>query len=117
LQKPSIIKEAKEEYKAAKFDKEVVDLDLEQEIRKRYFTYIQASNVVKIKTKAVADANDLIKDVKYKFEKGQVSFDLYNQALLSSSVYSQDKINAESAYLIAKSSLEVMLGTTLENIK
>lgn len=117
LQKPANIKQAKEEFIAAKMDKQATDLDLEQEIRKRYFTYVEMSNILKIKGKAMVDADDVLKHVKYRFEKGEVSFDIYNQSLLSFSTYSQEKITAESAYLIAKSSLEEMLGTTLENIK
>jgi outer membrane protein TolC len=117
LQKPSIIKGAKQEYRAAQADQEVIDGAVEQEIRKRYFTYIQANNVLKLKSKSMADADDVMKHIKYKFEKGEVSFDAYNQALLSNSTYSQEKINAEAAVLIAKTSLEEIVGTTLENIK
>jgi outer membrane protein TolC len=117
LQKPATIKQAKEEYIAVKMEKETLDLDIEQEIRKRYYTYIQYMNIVRIKSKSLADVDDILKNVKYKFEKGETTFDLYNQALLSYSTYSQEKINAEAALLVAKSSLEEILGTTLENIK
>jgi outer membrane protein TolC len=117
LQKPSVIKGAKQEYIAAKMDKEATDDDLEQEIRKRYYTYVEMSNILKLKASATTDADDVLKHVKYKFEKGEVTFENYNQALLSFSTYSQEKITAESALLIAKSNLEEMLGTKLENIK
>jgi outer membrane protein TolC len=117
LQKPSIIKGAKQEYIATQMDKEVIDLDVVQEIRKRYYTYIQQKNVLRLKSKAVADVDDMLKHVKYKFEKGEVTFDSYNQVLISVSSYSQEKINAEAAMLIAKSSLEQLLGTSLESIK
>jgi outer membrane protein TolC len=117
LQKPATIKQAKEEYIAAKYDRETIDLDIEQEVRKRYFTYVEMSNVLKIKSKAVGDADDAMKHVKYKFEKGEVTFEIYNQALLAFSTYSQEKIIAESSFLVAKSSLEEMLGTSLEKIK
>jgi hypothetical protein len=41
LQKPSLIKQAKGELAIAQFDKESFDLNMEAEIKKRYFTYIQ----------------------------------------------------------------------------
>jgi outer membrane protein TolC len=117
LQKPATVKQAKEEYVAAQLDKEVVDLGLDQEIKKRYYTYVQMVNILKIKTLSLSDAQDVLKNVKYKFEKGEVTFDIYNQSLLSFSSYSQDKITAEANLLIAKSSLEEMLGVPLESIK
>lgn len=117
LSKPATVRQAKEELKAAKWDKEVIDLDVDQEVRKRYYTYVQTVNLLRIKTQSLADADDVLKNVKYKFEKGQVTFEIYNQALLTMSTYSQDKISAEAALLIAKSSLEEILGTSLENIK
>jgi outer membrane protein TolC len=110
LQKPANVRQAKEEYHAVTMEKATMDLDIDQEIRKRYFTYLEYMNIVKIKTKAMGDVEDVQKHIKYKFEKGEVSFDIYNQALLSYSTYSH-------ALLIAKSSLEELLGTTLENIK
>jgi outer membrane protein TolC len=117
LSKPATVRQAREELKAAKWDKEVIDLDVDQEVRKRYYTYIQTMNLLRIKTQSLADADDILKNVKYKFEKGQATFEIYNQALLTTSTYSQDKISAEAALLIAKSSLEEILGTTLENLK
>lgn len=117
LQKPANIRQAKQELNAAKYDKEVTDLDVDQEVRKRYFSYLETSNVLKIKTMSLTDADDAMKQIKYKFEKGEVTFDIYNQALLSYSTYSQEKIAAEANFLIAKTSLEEMLGTKLENVK
>src|SRR5205807_2636853 len=98
-------------------DQQVTDLSLEQEIRKRYFIYVETTNLMKLKSRTLADAEDVMKQAKYKFEKGEVTLDHYNQALLSFSTYSQEKITAEAALLIAKTNLEEIVGTTLENIK
>jgi outer membrane protein TolC len=117
LQKPATVTQAREEYKAVAMENETIELNIEQEVRKRYFTYLEYLNIVKIKVKAMGDVEDVQKHIKYKFEKGEVGFDIYNQALLSYSTYSQEKITAEASLLIAKSSLEELLGTTLENIK
>lgn len=117
LQKPSNIKQAKEEWIASGYEKEVTDLNLVAEVKKRYYAYIQAINVLKLRTQVVSDATDVLKNVKYRFEKGEVALEIYNQALLSLSTNSSEKIAAEANLLIAKSSLEELLGTTLENIK
>jgi outer membrane protein TolC len=117
LSKPATVKQAKEEYIAAKMDKESLDLDIELEIRKRYFTYVEMSNILRLKTQSLGDADDIQKAIKYKFQKGEVTFDIYNQALLSFATFSQEKISAEANLLIAKSALEEIVGTTLEKIK
>jgi outer membrane protein TolC len=117
VQKPAIVKQAKEEYNVARYDKEAVDLNLDTEVKQRYFLYLQQMNVLKVRSRALVDADDLLKSMKYKFEKGQVTFENYNQVMLSRSVYAQEKVTAEAQLLIAKSSLEEIIGTKLENVK
>ena len=55
--------------------------------------------------------------VKHRFEKGEVSIENYNQALLAYSDHSQNIVSGESEVLIAKSNLEELLGQKLEDIK
>lgn len=117
LQRPIIVRQAREEYNVAKYDKSAVDMNLEAEVKLRYYTYLQQQNILKLKTKTVLDGDDILKNIKYKFEKSQVTFDSYNQILISTSVYTQEKIIAEAQVLIAKSSLEEIIGTNLENVK
>jgi outer membrane protein TolC len=117
LQKPSIVRQAKEELNAAIYDKQTIDMNLEAEVKRRYFLYIQAQNMLRLRTKTVIDGADMLKDAKYKFEKGQMTFDAYNEILIGSGQYAQDRIKAESDLLIAKANLEELLGTKLENVK
>jgi outer membrane protein TolC len=117
LQKPATIRQAREEYYAAGYDKEAADLNLVVEVKKRYYTYVQSMNVLKVKTRAISDAEDLQRNIKYRFEKGEVTLEIYSQTLLTFSTQSQEKLTAEANMLIAKASLEELLGTTLENIK
>lgn len=117
VQKPTIVRQAREEYNMAMYDKATVDLNLEAEVKQRYFTYLQQSNIVKLKARTLVDADDVLKNTKYKFEKGQVPFEDYNKVLINHSIYAQEKITAEAQMLIAKSALEEIIGTKLENVK
>ena len=62
-------------------------------------------------------ADHLAKESKYKFEKGEETFDMYNSTNLNYSNSVQSKMESEVAYLIAKSSLEEIIGVKLEDIK
>lgn len=117
LQKPAVIKGAKQDYIAAKADEDLVDMNVVQEIKKRYYIYIQQKNILKLKSKGFADADDMLKHTKYRFEKGETSYETYNQSLTTYSTYSLEKINAEASLLIAKANLEEIIGTSLESIK
>jgi outer membrane protein TolC len=117
LQKPSLIKQAKGELAIAQFDKESFDLNMEAEIKKRYFTYIQKKAVYRVRSTAVLDIESMLSNVKHRFEMGQESLEKYNQMLVMQTDHSQNLLNAESEVLIAKSSLEELLGQKLEDIK
>jgi outer membrane protein TolC len=116
-QKPSQVRMAKEELNAARYDRDAMYLNLETEVKNRYFNYVQQTNMLKLSTKAVLDAESALTNMKFKFEKGQVTFDSYNQVLMSHANFTQQKIATEAAVLMAKASLEEILGTDLENIK
>ncbi|MCF2444143.1 TolC family protein [Dyadobacter sp. CY345] len=117
LQKPSIIKQAKGEFAAAKHDKEAFDLSMEAEVKKRYFTYVQKVAVLKIRSGAILDVENMLTIIKHRFEKGEETLDNYNKALILQSDHVQNIINAEADVLNAKSNLEELLGQKLEEIK
>lgn len=116
-QKPSLVRMAKEELNAARYDRDAMYLNLETEVKNRYFNYVQQTNMLKQSTKAVLDAESALTNMKFKFEKGQATFDSYNQVLMSHANFTQQKIAIEAAVLMAKASLEEILGTELENVK
>jgi outer membrane protein TolC len=116
FQNPFAVKEARDKYKVAKLEEEQYNLTIEAEVKKRYFTYIAQKDLVKLRSKAQADAADMVKQLKYKFERGEANFDDYNKALMAETEQDQFEITAESEMLIAKSALEEMLGEKLENI-
>jgi len=117
LQKPSLIKQAKGELAAAEYDKQAFDLNMEAEVKKRYFTYIQKVAVLRIRSGAALDVESMLTTIKHRFEKGEESLENYNKALILKSEYEQNIINAEGDLLSAKSSLEELVGQKLEDIK
>lgn len=116
IQKPFNVKQAREEFKIAENDQQEYDLTLTTEVKRRYFTYIQALISLRVGTKSVQDAESILKSVTYKFEKSEETFDNYNKTLLTVSTLIQGKIEAEALFFIAKSSLEELLVEKIENI-
>lgn len=116
LYKPHNIKQAREELAIAKLDKEEYNLNIEAEVKNRYFVYIQQLTVLKIRTQSSQDAESVVKQIRYKFEKGEETFENYNRALISSSDQKKSVIDAEGAVLIAKSNLEEIVSKKLEEI-
>jgi outer membrane protein TolC len=117
LQKAPAVRVTREEYKIAENDKAEYDLSIEAAVKQRYYVYIQQLTVLKVKRQTVDDAESSVKLMKYKFEKGEETFDNYNKALIYFDTNLQIKIEGEAAYLVAKSSLEELLCVKLEDIK
>jgi hypothetical protein len=117
LQKPYLIKQAKEEIKIAQNDKEEYDLNLATEVKSRYYRYVQATNVLKIVSKGALDAESVSKTLRARFERSEESFENYNKSLIITSEQKQRVIESEGALLITKARLEELLGKRLEEIK
>lgn len=117
LQKPSLIKQAKSELQALQFDRDSYELNLEAEVKRRYYTYIQYLALLKVKSEALQDVESLQEEMKFRYEKGERSLDEYTKALVAVSDRQQSMISAEVDILISKASLEELLGQKLENIK
>jgi len=117
IQTPSVIKHAKGDLDIARFEKEEYDLNIEALVKQRYFLYIQAKNLLRIKSQALLDVEGTVEQIKYKFEKGEVSLENYNNFMVAYDDRIQAKIEAESSLLIAKSTLEEIVGLKLEEIK
>jgi outer membrane protein TolC len=116
LKTPIAIKQSKEQLKIANFDFEEAVLSQATEVKKRYFTYLLALRVLKMSTQIDLDAQSLLSKLKYKYERSEVEFETFNSALTSAINSTQSKFNAETSYLISKSSLEELLGIKLEQV-
>lgn len=117
LQKPSLVRMAKEQLNAQRYEQQESDMELETEIKNLYITYLQFTNHLKLKTKSMTDAEAMLQNIKHKFERGEVTFESYNAAVTSHAGFTEAKINAEAALLMAKNNLEEKIGTKLENVK
>lgn len=117
LLKPANIKYAKTEVRIAGEEQGEYLLLLTADVKRRYFTYLLQQNLVKIQTQAYLDMQAMLKQTKYKFQKGELTFDAYNAALLSASARTDQKLQTETNFFIAKSELEALVGEKLEDIK
>ncbi len=117
VQKPNLIKQSKEELAIAKLTADEYLLTIETEVKSRYFRYMQALTTLKVRNQISIDINAVYKQIKYKFERGEATFIEYSTALSQNSKQREEIIVTESAVLLAKSSLEELLGKKLEEIK
>ncbi len=117
MQKPGEIKVAKEDLALVKLSQEEYNLSIEAMVQQRYFLYVQQLTLLNWRTKDLQNIESTAKDLKYKFEKGEETFENYNKALTAYSTGVQAKIQSEGAYLLAKSNLEEIIGAKLETIK
>ncbi|MDB5011839.1 MAG: TolC family protein [Daejeonella sp.] len=116
IQKPLLVKQAKQENYIADNNVLENDIAITNEVKQKYFGYIQALTVLRMQSKSIQDAESIFKSIQYKFEKGEENFQNYSQASLNLSTLKQGKINFEAAFLVAKSNLEALLGEKIENI-
>jgi outer membrane protein TolC len=117
LERPFTVKQSKEELQIAINDRDEYLLTLATEVKKRYYTFLQRQAEVRIQIKALQDNDAVLNDIKYKFEKGEQPFSVYNQALISNSSQQTSRVAAEAALFTARADIEELLGTKLENIK
>jgi len=117
LEKPFIVREAKQAVLIADEEQNEYLLTLTNDVKKRYYTYVQTVANLKLITQTTLDEQSLAADIKHKFEKGEETYDNYNRSQSALTTSYQSKIAAETNALIAKADLEELLGEKLEDIK
>lgn len=117
IAKPSQIRQAKLETAVVRSELDEYRVTLTTEVKKRYYLYIQRMAELKLQIRALTETGNSLKDFKYKFEKGEETFDSYNKVQIQYSEHQQTKVQAEANVFIAKADLEELLGTKLENVK
>ncbi len=117
LQKPFAVKTAKEQVKIAENDKLEYALTLETEVKTRYIAYVQAVNDLKLQSKITLDGEAIYNSMRYKYEKGEITFLEYNTASQGRNTAIQAKLIAEGRVLATKISLEELTVLKLESIK
>jgi outer membrane protein TolC len=116
LSKPYNVRSARESLNVAQYEQREYNLSLEAQVKRLYFAYLGAQADLRVRSNSVLDGEIAVKQLKYSFEKGENTFQAYNEALTS--LYNQNsyKVQAEIAMLTAKANLEEILGTKLEDI-
>jgi outer membrane protein TolC len=117
LQKPYLVKTSKEELEMAKLGKQEAINILEGEVKARYIKFVQTSVLLRVESKIAIEAESVVKEARYKFEKGEVTFETFTRALIYESDGRKKVIDAEANLLIAKASLETIVGKKLSDIK
>jgi outer membrane protein TolC len=117
LAKPSQVRQAKLETEVIRSELSEYRITITTEVKKRYYLYIQRLAELKLQIRATLETGNSLKDYKYKFEKGEETFDAYNKVQVQYSEHQQTKVQAEANVFIAKADLEELLGTKLENVK
>ncbi|MBB2148425.1 TolC family protein [Pedobacter gandavensis] len=117
LQKPFTAKKAKSDLKIAQYQADEYELALAVEVKRRYYAYIQQISQLKINTQSVQDNKNVADNQLYKFEKGEITLDTYNQSRINLTNASTAKIQSEVNLLMAKDSLEEIIGVKLSEVK
>jgi outer membrane protein TolC len=117
FERPYTIHNAREAVKIAEGNQEQYYLTIEAQVKRFYFAYIEAQADLRSKVNAVLDATTAVNQLRHTFEKGEISFQVYNEALTNMYNQSSFRLQAELAVFTAKTNLEELLGTKLESIK
>lgn len=116
LKNKSMIGQAKEDLRVSEFERDEYYINLAALVKERYFTYIQQVAILKVRQEAESDAESNMEMFKHKYEKGEVTLDDYNKSLVNLADRVQSKIESEGSVLVAKTSLEELVGKKLEDI-
>ncbi|WP_231427159.1 TolC family protein [Pedobacter sp. Leaf250] len=117
LQKPFNVKKAKANYMIAKFQQLDFDNELVVEVKKRYYDYLQQKSLLKVYTKSAQDSKGVAESARYRFEKGQVTLDVYNESRIAQTSAMSLQIQTESDFLKAKDLFEEIIGQELADVK
>ncbi|OYY99988.1 MAG: hypothetical protein B7Y37_12095 [Sphingobacteriia bacterium 28-36-52] len=117
IQKPTLIKQSKEEVAIAQLTADQYAITLETDVKNRYFKYMQALSVLRVQNQNAIDIDALFKQIKFKYERGEETLENYTKLMIQNADQKQKIIDAESNVLIAKTTLEELVGKKLEEIK
>ncbi|PJE47260.1 MAG: hypothetical protein CUR34_06965 [Sediminibacterium sp.] len=116
VQKPTVIKQSKEELAIAQLTADQYLITLETDVKNRYFRYMQALSVLRVQNQNAIDIEALYKQIKFRYERGEETLENYTKLMVQNGDQKQKIIDAESAVLIAKNTLEELVGKKLEEV-
>ncbi|AHF14154.1 TolC family protein [Niabella soli] len=117
LSKPSLVKAAKADYKAAVADNAEYDIMLANDVRSRYYDYLAARKQLVIRNLSAQNLKGIANDAQAKYEKGSIPLDVYTISKNAATEAAAQALGAEVTYLKAKDALEDLIGAKLETVK
>jgi outer membrane protein TolC len=111
------VKQAREELAVSKYTADEFDLTIEKDVKERYFRYMQQLTILKLQSQSTLDQESILKQMKYRFERGEENYETYSRALISTTEFRMRLIDVEAYILQAKAGLEELIGKKLEDVR
>jgi outer membrane protein TolC len=116
LQKPFQVKRAKLDYEVAQLRAQDFNTTLELEVKTRYYNYLQQIAQLKLSAQNLQDISLISDGVKRRFEKTEVSMEIYDQSRVNLTGARIEHLNVEVNLQKAKDALELIIGASLSEI-
>ena len=117
ITKPFVAKIAKQSFAVAQLQQQEYNLTIEAQVKRLYYTYLNAQASLRLLTHAVQDAQLNVEQVKHRYEEVSTTLTEYNTSLTQFYTQNVSKLTAELAYYTAKTNLEEIVGKRLEDIR
>ena len=117
IQRPAIIKQAKEELNGFHYEADEYEIMLSTEVKKRYYAYAQQEASLRLVSKTIIDGQALLQDARVRYEKSELSFEEYSKVLISTNGNIQTKLEIEANMLAAIASIEELCGQGFMDLK
>ena len=110
--------------RTARLGKEIAEENLAQqklairrEVLSRYYTYLIALDLLKVKMQAYQDVSSSFTLASQSFRNGEISLDEYNKALGAKNAAQEGQIRVQRELILAELELEELIGMKLEKAK
>ena len=90
---------------------------LENEVKSRYYSYVQLVNELKIINQEAQDSKLLFERARTQYELGEAEFEEYSQRKATSTQSSLAVMRTEVEFLRAKDALEEIIGVKLTDVE
>ncbi|RZK34109.1 MAG: hypothetical protein EOO61_14160 [Hymenobacter sp.] len=117
IQRPAIIKQAKEELIGFQQEANEYEIMLATEVKKRYYVYVQQEVSLRLISKTIIDGQAMLQDARVRYEKSELSFEEYSKVLISTNATIQTKLDMETNMLVAIASIEELCGQGFMELK
>lgn len=116
LSRPSAVRAAKADYKAATAENMEYDKFIENEVKARYYDYLLMKKQLQLRNLSTQTLRALLTESKLKYERAEIAIDVYTASRTAATESEATLLAAEVAYLKSKNALEELIGVTLESV-